>query len=435
MRLGLFVPHARLTPRSANPLSLSTGMSLSAAPLNVECKAERMVRPAPRREGSMDDWKKRTNGEQGGLAMFGEISEEEEEKPKPKSKTTKKSKEEEKPKSKTTKKIKEEEEEEEEEEEKPKSKTTKKSNEVKGDGQCQYVYTRKPKTGERCSVKVKNGGCYCSTHKAYENKSPKEKAVIPKVSKSQKESPQKESPRKESPKKEVIRKPTFRINNDIKKHVHPETNLVLKSASDKKIIGKLEDKKIIDLNEEDVETCKKWGFAIDEEQLKKLNNNEEEEEEEEKNIVEHYLIKESWSTDEEYINGKIKKEKLESLIKKKVIKGEYDEEYESEGYPISLDIDKKNKKIILKYTDGKGKENNINITSSSDENLSKLFDYINDLKSDSKNEDKKQDDNLSKKSPKKEVKEHEDDIEDIENILDEVEEEDDDDEELLEDDE
>jgi len=188
------------------------------------------------------------------------------------------------------------------------------------------------------------------------------------------------------------------------------------------------------LNEEDVETCKKWGFAIDEEQLKKLNNNEEEEEEE-KNIVEHYLIKESWSTDEEYINGKIKKEKLESLIKKKVIKGEYDEEYESEGYPISLDIDKKNKKIILKYTDGKGKENNINITSSSDENLSKLFDYINDLKSDSKNEDKKQDDNLSKKSPKKEVKEHEDDIEDIENILDEVEEEEDDDEELLEDDE
>ena len=366
-----------------------------------------------------------------------------EEEEKPKSKTVKKSKieeeeeeEEEKPKSKTVKKSK-------IEEEKPKSKNVKKTNdeeENQGDGQCQYVYTRKPKTGERCSVKVKNGGCYCSTHKAYENKSPKEKAVIPKVSKSQKESPQKESPRKESPKKEVIRKPTFRINNDIKKHVHPETNLVLKSASDKKIIGKLEDKKIVDLNEEDVETCKKWGFVIDEEQLKKLNNNEEEEEEEE-NIVEHYLIKESWSTDEEYINGKINKEKLESLIKKKVIKGEYDEEYESEGYPISLDIDKKNKKIILKYTDGKGKENNINITSSSDENLSKLFDYINDLKSDSKsdskNEDKKQDDNLSKKSPKKEVKKQddEDDIEDIENILDEVEEEEDDDEELLEDDE
>jgi hypothetical protein len=335
------------------------------------------------------------------------------------------------------------------EEEKPKSKSIKKpkdddeeeEQEKKGDGQCQYVYTRKPKAGERCTVKVKNGGCYCSTHKAYENKSPKEKTVIPKVSKSQKESPKKELPKKESPKKEVVIKPTFIPNRDINKHVHPDTNLVLKSASDKKIIGRLENKKIVDLNEEDIENCKKWGFRIDEEQLKKFNKEEEENEEEEENIVEHYLIKESWSTDEECINGKINKEKLESLIKKKVVKGEYDEEYESEGYPVSLDIDKKNKKIILKYTDGKGKENNINITSSSDENLSKLFDYINDLKSDSKSdskkEDKKQDDNLSKKSPKKEVKKQddEDDIEDIEDILEEVEEEEEDDEELLEDDE
>jgi hypothetical protein len=312
-----------------------------------------------------------------------------------------------------------------EDEEKPKSKT-KKGDE---DRQCHYVYTRKPREGERCKVQVKSEGNYCSTHKKCENKIPKEKSVIPKVLKTEKE-----SPKKESPKKEVIRKPTFRLNNDIKKHVHPETNLVLKSATDKKIIGKLVDKKIVDLTEDDIEVCKKYGFAIDEEQLKKLQNDEEEE-----NIVEKYLIKDSWSQ-EENITGKINKQKLESLIKKKVVKGDYDEEYENDGYPITFDIDKKNKKIIVKYTDGKGKENNINITTNTDGNLSKLFDYIKELKSDGsdgsdneKKTDKKQTDNLSKKSSKKD--EDEEDIEDIEDILDEVEENEEDEEELLEDDE
>ena len=47
----------KLTPRSAKPLSLSTGMSLSAAPLNVECRAKRMVRVCVSAMGevSMDD--------------------------------------------------------------------------------------------------------------------------------------------------------------------------------------------------------------------------------------------------------------------------------------------------------------------------------------------------------------------------------------------
>jgi hypothetical protein len=323
---------------------------------------------------------------------------------------------------------------------KTQSKSKKNDEEDKGDGQCNYVYTRKPRSGERCSVKVKSGGLYCSTHKGSENKSPKEKSVIPKVTK-------KESPKKESPKKEVIRKPTFRLNNDIKKHVHPETNLVLKSATDKKIIGKLENKEIIDLTEEDIEICKKYGFIIDDEQLEKLkSNNEEEEEEEEEeeqetNVIDKFLIKDSWSNKHQSINGKINKNKLESLIKKKVLKGDYDEEYESEGYPITLNIDTKSKKILVKYTDGKGKENNINITSNSDDDLSNLYEFIKELKSDGskspKKDSKSQDDNLFKKSPKKEIKERDDeeDIEDIEDILDEVEENEEEEEELLEDDE
>jgi len=61
--------------------------------------------------------------------------------------------------------------------------------------------------------------------------------------------------------------------------LHPDSNLVLKSAKDKTVIGRYEENKIVPLIEEDLELCTKWNFKHDPGFLQPEEEGDEEEEE------------------------------------------------------------------------------------------------------------------------------------------------------------
>lgn len=45
---------------------------------------------------------------------------------------------------------------------------------------------------------------------------------------------------------------------------HPESALVFKSSTDKKVIGRIEDNELIQLDEKTIELCEQWNFEYDE---------------------------------------------------------------------------------------------------------------------------------------------------------------------------
>ena len=71
-------------------------------------------------------------------------------------------------------------------------------------------------------------------------------------------------------------------NNKLNKIYYSETGLVVRSQTDKTIIGRMtnNEKDFISLDEEAVQLCKKAGLEYDESLLKKEESEEEEEEEE-----------------------------------------------------------------------------------------------------------------------------------------------------------
>uniref|UniRef100_A0A6C0EK14 WGR domain-containing protein n=1 Tax=viral metagenome TaxID=1070528 RepID=A0A6C0EK14_9ZZZZ len=130
---------------------------------------------------------------------------------------------------------------------KTKESDKKRSHSAKSDG-CPYEYTKGKKQGTLCGVKPKDGAVYCATHKKYEGQQKRERKVIP--------APKKTS-RKVSEENLVLK-----MNKDIGKLCHPQSGLVFKSPQEPVAIGKLHQKKIRPLTDEDIETCKKFGFRF-----------------------------------------------------------------------------------------------------------------------------------------------------------------------------
>lgn len=177
-----------------------------------------------------------------------EESEDEEEEPVKKPSKAKKAEDVPKPKSKSKKTVEESEDDEEEEEDEPKPKSK-----SKGDGTCIHKFTKGEKAGEKCGAKIKEGD-YCGKH-VKKVESPKSV----KSDKSEKSEKSKSSSPKEVCKSIVIRK----LADHEGKYWHPDTTMVFESATEKKVIGKLKNKKIVELTADDIEECKRWGFVFE----------------------------------------------------------------------------------------------------------------------------------------------------------------------------
>jgi len=129
----------------------------------------------------------------------------------------------------------------------------KKSSENKGG--CPYEYTKGDKKGCKCGVFPKNGGVYCSTHKKFEGKQVKPQKVLPE--------PIKSLPDKSS--KRLSLHPTFKLFYD------KESDLVFKSAKELVVVGKILNRKISAISEDDdIELCKKYGYRYETEYDVKL---------------------------------------------------------------------------------------------------------------------------------------------------------------------
>ena len=141
----------------------------------------------------------------------------------------------------------------------PGKETTTKTNSVASadPNGCPYKFIKGAKQDTTCGAKAKEGNVYCSRHKKYEGTEQKERKSSPdpklstvKPKKSKSRSPAKSTQR-------VLRK-----NKKLDKLWHPETGLVFKSAKERTVVGKCVDDKLIDLTEEDIEECRKWGFSF-----------------------------------------------------------------------------------------------------------------------------------------------------------------------------
>ncbi len=120
----------------------------------------------------------------------------------------------------------------------------------KNENGCPYKSSKGKNAGKICGVKAKDGGVYCATHKKYEGQEAKEKKVLP-------------MPKSNSSVTSTIESSqrVFRKHKQLDKLYHPNTNFVIESKENRIIIGKIVDDKLEKLNEQDIETCKKWNFA------------------------------------------------------------------------------------------------------------------------------------------------------------------------------
>lgn len=125
---------------------------------------------------------------------------------------------------------------------------------------CPYKCTKGKNVGKICGVKSKDGSQYCSTHKKYEGQEQKGKKVVPEPKKTSPKSPTK------SPVAKTATPPVFRKHKVTQKLYHSETNLVIESPQNRVVIGKIVDDKVEPLTDEDIETCKQWGFQFQKEQ-------------------------------------------------------------------------------------------------------------------------------------------------------------------------
>ena len=122
---------------------------------------------------------------------------------------------------------------------------------------CPYKFIKGTKQDTTCGAKAKEGNVYCSRHKKYEGTEPKERKSSPDPKRSTIKSKKSKS---RSPAKSTQR--VLRKNKKLDKLWHPETGLVFKSAKERTVVGKCVDDKLIDLTEEDIEECRKWGFSF-----------------------------------------------------------------------------------------------------------------------------------------------------------------------------
>jgi hypothetical protein len=123
---------------------------------------------------------------------------------------------------------------------------------------CPYVFARGENKGAVCGCKPKNGNKYCSKHKKYEGETPKEKKVLPNGKKSIVSPSKKVSPKEKGP-ETILRK-----HKVLNKYWNRETDMVFKSPTEKIVVGKCVNDKLVSLTEEDIEVCKsrRWKYEV-----------------------------------------------------------------------------------------------------------------------------------------------------------------------------
>jgi len=135
---------------------------------------------------------------------------------------------------------------------------------------CPYIF-QKGKEGVKgcvCGAKSVKEKQYCSRHSKYEGSVREEKKLMP--TPKSKKSDIKVETKQISP----VNKPFDRL---LFKHKgtgrlwHPSTCLVFHSAENRNVIGKIDNDTIIDLTENDIDTCKKLGFGFS--SIKSNDNN------------------------------------------------------------------------------------------------------------------------------------------------------------------
>lgn len=122
-------------------------------------------------------------------------------------------------------------------------------------GLCPHIVTRGDRKGDECGLKSVAGKVYCSKHKASEGKSKAPIKLLPTVKKPI-ISPSKVKPNK-SPQL-LIRK-----HKELGVLYHPETNMVMHSAMNTAVCGKIVDDKVVNkLDDDDLKICMQYGFKI-----------------------------------------------------------------------------------------------------------------------------------------------------------------------------
>lgn len=106
---------------------------------------------------------------------------------------------------------------------------------------CSHVYSRGNKKGEKCDVLVKSiKHNYCSKHRGSSKRSPTKKNLIKK------------------PQLIIKTHPTYQNY-----YYHPETQLLFNKQ--KLVVGRIDDKDLVKIDEKCREICKTWKFKISQE--------------------------------------------------------------------------------------------------------------------------------------------------------------------------
>ena len=128
---------------------------------------------------------------------------------------------------------------------------------------CPYVFARGENKGQVCGCKPQNGNKYCSKHKKYEGEPQKEKKVLPNAKKSIVSPSKKPSPKEKTP-ETILRK-----HKILDKYWNRETDMVFKSGTERIVIGKCLNDKLVALTAEDIEVCKsrRWKYEEAEEDV------------------------------------------------------------------------------------------------------------------------------------------------------------------------
>jgi hypothetical protein len=214
-------------------------------------------------------------------------------------------------------------------------------------GSCPYVFQKgkdkdgNDKKGTVCGAKSLKDKTYCTLHKKSEGKTPKEKKVLPEPKSST--SGKSTSGKTTSTPTPVITAPVFRAHKTLGKLFHSPTNFYMKSKEDHSIEGKIVGDKLYDLNDKDIETCKKMNFKLAEKYLKSKKAEEDEDEVEEE-VEPVKKDKKSKKVEEEV--EPVKKDKKSKKVEEEVEpvkKDKKSRKVEEEVEPVKKD--KKSKKV------------------------------------------------------------------------------------------
>ena len=128
---------------------------------------------------------------------------------------------------------------------------------------CKHELVKGKLAGTKCTTIATMDG-YCKKHMKKESKETKEKKTCEKEVKETVKKVKKEKKENNLPKViETIKKPTIVIGrNEYGNYEHTETGFVFKRTSENLnvVIGKQVDNEVVDLDEDDLILCNKYGF-------------------------------------------------------------------------------------------------------------------------------------------------------------------------------